>query len=130
MYVTHLLYSKCELTYESEQPIQLCTCGAPLLVGYDLDRVRNSLSKEVLASRKPTLWRYRELLPIRKDENILSLGEPMTPVMPLGRLGPEVGMPHLFMKENWASKSWPCPPTAMQELPGPPIVPLPASGPS
>ena len=73
MYVTHLECPKCELTYESEQPIQLCTCGAPLLVGYDLDRVRDSLSKEVLALRKPTLWRYRELLPIRKDENILSL---------------------------------------------------------
>ena len=100
MYVTHLECPKCELTYESEQPIQLCTCGAPLLVGYDLDRVRDSLSKEVLAFRKPTLWRYRELLPIRKDENILSLGDPMTPVLPLGRLGPEVGMPHLWMKDE------------------------------
>ena len=100
MHVTHLKCPKCELPYDSEQPIQLCTCGAPLLVSYDLDRVRDSLSKEVLASRKPTLWRYRELLPIRKDENILSLGEPMTPVLPLGRLGPEVGMPHLWMKDE------------------------------
>ncbi|MDA2933824.1 threonine synthase [Acidobacteria bacterium AH-259-D05] len=100
MYVTHLECPKCKLTYESEQLIQLCRCGGPLLVCYDLDRVRDSFSREMLASRKPTLWRYRELLPIRKDENIVSLGEPMTPVIPLERLGPELGMPHLYMKNE------------------------------
>ncbi len=54
MYVTHLECPKCELTYESEQPMQLCTCGAPLLVSYDLEKVRDSLSRDVLVSRKPT----------------------------------------------------------------------------
>ena len=100
MYVTHLKCSKCQLTYGSEQHNQLCQCGAPLLVCYDLDKVRASFSREVLASRQPTLWRYRELLPIRSDVNILSLGEPMTPVVPLEKLGPEVGMPHLYMKNE------------------------------
>ena len=80
--------------------MHLCTCGAPLLVCYDLDQVKNAVSKEVLGTREPTLWRYREWLPIRQDENIVSLGEPMTPVIPLRKLGPELGMPHLFMKDE------------------------------
>ena len=100
MYVTHLECSKCRLTYESEQIIQLCKCGAPLLVRYDLDRVKSALSKEALGSRATTLWRYRELLPIWKDENLVSLGEPMTPIVPLKKLGPELGMPHLYLKDE------------------------------
>ena len=100
MYVTHLECSKCRLTYESERTLQLCTCGAPLLVRYDLDRVKSALSKENLGSRTATLWRYRELLPIRKDENLVSLGEPMTPVVPLEKLGPELGIPHLYLKDE------------------------------
>jgi threonine synthase len=100
MFVTHLKCSKCRLTYESEQIMQLCTCGGPLLVCYDLDRVKGAVSKEVLGTREPTLWRYREWLPIRQDENIVSLGEPMTPVIPLRKLGLELGIPHLYMKDE------------------------------
>ncbi len=100
MFVTHLECSKCRLTYESEQIMQLCTCGGPLLVCYDLDRVKGAVSKEILETREPTLWRYREWLPIRQDENIVSLGEPMTPVIPLRKLGLELGMPHLYMKDE------------------------------
>jgi threonine synthase len=100
MYVTHLECPKCQLTYESEQIMQLCKCGAPLLVCYDLDQVKGALSKEELGSRATTLWRYRELLPIREEGNLISLGEPMTPVVPLAKLGPELGMPHLYMKDE------------------------------
>ncbi len=100
MYVTHLECSKCRLGYESEQIQNLCTCGAPLLVRYDLDQIKSALNKNILGSRASTLWRYRELLPIRKDENLVSLGEPMTPVVPLQKLGPELGVPHLYMKDE------------------------------
>ena len=100
MYVKHLECSKCKLTYESEQRNQLCQCGAPLLVRYDLERIKSCLSKDVLAARQSTIWRYRELLPIRREQNILSLGEPMTPVLPLTKLGSELGVPHLYMKNE------------------------------
>jgi len=80
--------------------MQLCKCGAPLLVCYDLNAVRDALNKEKLGSRAPNLWRYRELLPIRKKENLLSLGETMTPIVPLNKLGPELGLPHLYMKDE------------------------------
>lgn len=75
MFVSHLECPKCESTYESEQRIQLCKCGAPLLVRYDLQKVKENLTKNDLLSRPATLWRYRELLPLKQEENMVSLGE-------------------------------------------------------
>ena len=54
---------------------------------YDLDGVRRALTKDVLASRPQTLWRYRELLPVRRQENVVSLGEVVTPLIALPRIG-------------------------------------------
>jgi threonine synthase len=100
MYVAHLECPKCHATYDSEQVIQLCRCGAPLLVRYDLDRVKAMLRKEDLPRRPPDLWRYKELLPVRHERNKICLGEGLTPLLPLRRLGREVGLPHLFMKDE------------------------------
>ncbi|MGB9825241.1 MAG: threonine synthase, partial [Desulfofundulus sp.] len=76
------------------------TCGGPLLARYDLKRIQQSVRKDDLAFRVPSLWRYREFLPVRKDENIITLGEGMTPILPLKRLGAEVGLPHLYLKDE------------------------------
>jgi threonine synthase len=100
MYVSHLECPKCSATYDSEQIIQLCKCGAPLLVRYDLKKVNENLNKEDLLARKPDLWRYRELLPVKSEENIICLGEGMTPLLPMRKLGSEVGVPHLYMKDE------------------------------
>ena len=100
MYVDQLSCPKCNTTYESEKLIQLCECGAPLLVDYDLTRVQSVLTKEMLKDRGPTLWRYKELLPVKMEENIVSLGEGMTPLLFLKNLGPQVGMPNLYMKDE------------------------------
>ncbi len=100
MYVTHLSCPKCSLTHDSEQQIQLCQCGAPLLVAYDLDQIKAVIRKEMLLGRDPTLWRYRELLPVRDEKNIISLGEGMTPLLPLRNLGAHLDMPHLFLKDE------------------------------
>jgi threonine synthase len=100
MYVAHLECPKCHATYDSEQVIQLCRCGAPLLVRYDLDRVKAMLRKEDLPRRPPDLWRYKELLPVRHERNKICLGEGLTPLLPLRRLGREMGLPHLFMKDE------------------------------
>jgi len=100
MYVSHLECSKCSATYESEQVMQLCSCGGPLLVRYDLKRVGDAFRPEALSSRPPTLWRYRELLPVRKEEHVVSLGEGMTPLLPLKRLGLSVGIPRLLVKDE------------------------------
>jgi threonine synthase len=100
MYVSHLECPKCGASYESEKPIQLCECGAPLLVRYDLKKVRENFRKESLASRKADLWRYLELLPVKNEENVVSLGEGMTPLLSLKNLGPELSLSNLYMKDE------------------------------
>jgi threonine synthase len=85
-FVTHL---ECSLTgerYPADTVQTLSRAGRPLLVRYDLDGVRRALPREGLAARPQTLWRFRELLPVRRSENVVSLGELMTPLIPLPRL--------------------------------------------
>ncbi len=100
MYVSHLECSKCQKTFESETVHQLCECGAPLLVRYDLKKVSKAFTKKDMVGRKPDLWRYSELLPVRNPENIVSLGEGMTPTIKLDHVGKEYGLANLYMKDE------------------------------
>jgi threonine synthase len=100
MFASHLECPKCSATYDTELPHQLCTCGSPLLVRYDMKKVAANMTKELVASRAPDLWRYRELLPVVKDENVVTMGEGMTPLLRLDRLGKKVGLNNLFMKDE------------------------------
>jgi threonine synthase len=82
-FVTHL---ECSITgerYEADQLHGLSRAGRPLLVRYDLDGVKAALSRDSLAARPTDLWRWRELLPVRKAANIVSLGEIETPLVPI-----------------------------------------------
>ena len=72
--------------------------GAPLLARYDLDRV--TVTRDEIASRPPTLWRYHELLPVRDPARVVSLGEGMTPLLDLPRHGARLGVPRLRMKDE------------------------------
>ena len=54
-YVTHLECSKCNKQYNSEEVHQLCECGAPLIVKYDLARIKENFRKEDLKDREPSL---------------------------------------------------------------------------
>src|SRR5499426_3291283 len=90
-FVTHLECSATGEHYPADQVHNLSRAGKPLLVRYDLAGVRKALSKEALASRPPDLWRYRELLPVRKPEDIVSLGEAMTPIVRMTRLAARLG---------------------------------------
>src|SRR3954454_1620353 len=90
-FVTHL---ECSLTgerYEADRLHGLSKAGRPLLVRYDLDGIRRALPRERLADRPQTLWRYRELLPVRRPENVLSLGEVVTPLVSLPRIAGRIG---------------------------------------
>ena len=72
MFVTNLECAKCGTTYEANKLYNLCTnCGKPLLVRYDLAKAAETLTKESLKTRVSSLWRYREVLPVVKDENIV-----------------------------------------------------------
>ncbi len=97
-FVTHL---ECGLTgeaYEADKLHGLSRAGKPLLVRYDLDALGRSLDREALARRPAELWRYREFLPVRRAENIVSLGEIATPLIRLPRLEPKGGM--LLVKDE------------------------------
>jgi threonine synthase len=100
MHVTNLYCSSCGKEHEPRRLINLCECGKPLMVSYDLERAGSTLTRESLAGREPTLWRYREVLPVERDENILTLGEGMTPLIKAERLGAALGMSNLFIKEE------------------------------
>ncbi|HEY4425055.1 MAG TPA: threonine synthase [Pyrinomonadaceae bacterium] len=101
MNVTHLECGLCGTKHEAHRLHNLCTaCGKPLLVRYDLERARMFLKKESLAARRPDMWRYREMLPVERDENIISLGEGWTPLLRATRLGRRVGVPDLFIKDE------------------------------
>ncbi|MFC5263359.1 threonine synthase [Kribbella qitaiheensis] len=98
--LSHLECPKCGLTHSADQVIGLCSCGSPLLVRYDLDEVRAGLSKDDVAARPPDLWRYHELLPVRSPENVISLGEGMTPLLAVPQYGRELGVDGLLMKDE------------------------------
>jgi threonine synthase len=81
MNVTHLECALCHLRHEARVLQNLCVeCGKPLLVRYDLDAAKTTLTKESLKTRESSLWRYREVLPVDEADNIVSLGEGWTPL--------------------------------------------------
>src|SRR5258705_10584370 len=101
MNVTHLECALCGLKHEARRLLNLCReCGKPLLVRYDLDRAKQSLTKQSLAGRRPDLWRYREVLPVERDDNIVSLGRGWSPRVPAGRLAHQMEVRGFSFKDE------------------------------
>ena len=90
-FVTHLECSMNGERFEAGKLHGLSNVGRPLLVRYDLDALGKSLTKEALAARPGGFWRYREFLPVTKTENVVELGECMTPLISLPRLARKLG---------------------------------------
>ena len=100
-FVTHLECADCGKHYPAGQPHNLCTdCHRPLWVRYDLGQLRDCFPRELLAGRPSDLWRYRELLPYVDAANVVSLGETATPILPATRLGAELGLANLQIKDE------------------------------
>ncbi|MEE8344030.1 MAG: threonine synthase [Woeseiaceae bacterium] len=74
--------------------------GRPIWVRYDLGAVSRALNKETLQKRPPTIWRYRELLPVEDERVVVSLGEGMSPLLRCDRLGGSLGLSNLFIKDE------------------------------
>jgi len=94
--LSHLECPRCGATHDADQIIGLCPCGSPLLARYGVPAV----DKADLASRAPDLWRYHELLPVRSPSNVVTLGEGMTPLLPMTRYGASIGVERLLMKDE------------------------------
>ena len=100
--LTHLTCSRCAERYDADQVQGLCRCGSPLLARYDLAAVRAAVDPARIATRPPDLWRYEELLPVRSPVHRVTLGEGMTPLQPLPRLGAAYDVPGLLVKDEGA----------------------------
>jgi len=100
-FLTHLECSKCGKRFDANRLQTVCdACGKPLFARYDLDAVGEALTKRDLVGREASMWRYYELLPVRDRRNIVSLGEGWTPLTHAPRLGAEIGVPNLWIKDE------------------------------
>jgi threonine synthase len=98
--LSHLECAACRTRYDPGQVQGTCTCGSPLLARYDLARAAALTGPGRIAARPPDLWRYHELLPVSAADRAVSLGEGMTPLLPLPALGGALGVPRLWMKDE------------------------------
>jgi threonine synthase len=99
-FVTHLECAETGEHHAADEAHNLSRAGKPLLVRYDLEGIAKALTKQALARRAPDLWRYRELLPVRRVEDIVSLGEAVTPLVLLPRLTAKLGSAELLVKDE------------------------------
>ena len=100
MYVTHL---ECSLTgdrYPAGEPHNLSAAGKPLLVRYDHERARISLTRDSLSQRPPGMWKWRELLPLPAGVEPVSLGEIETPILALANTAGHQGSARLLVKDE------------------------------
>jgi threonine synthase len=99
--LTHLQCSKCGEHYDADQVQTVCKkCGKPLFARYDLEKAKETLNKRELVGRVSSMWRYREILPVRRSENVVTLGEGWTPLTPTQRLGESLGLKSLLVKDE------------------------------
>ena len=99
-FVTHLECSETGKHYPADQLHGLSDAGKPLLVRYDLDGLGKALTKQDLKSRLPELWRYREFLPVRHSQNVVRLGELMTPLLPAIKIQREYQCGEILIKDE------------------------------
>ena len=100
MNVTHIYCSSCGKDHDARQLLNLCECGKPLMVAYDLERAAKTLTRASLAGREASLWRYHEVLPLDDQRNKLTLGEGMTPLSKAERLGAQLRLTQLYIKDE------------------------------
>jgi len=99
-FVTHLECSYTGKKYPAKQLHGLSEAGKPLLVRYDLEALGKAISKDDLKERLPEFWRYREFLPVRESENVVRLGELMTPILPAQKIQAKLGCGEILIKDE------------------------------
>lgn len=100
-YLSHLECPECAKDYAADELRTTCPkCGSPLLARYDLPLARARLDRDTLNTRPNTMWRWRELLPVRDKAHIVTLAEGGTPMLHSPRLGKQLGLPNLYIKDE------------------------------
>ncbi len=98
--LTHLECSLCGARHEASHPWNLCSCGGPLLVRYDLDAARRSWSREWLAGAPASMWRYAPVLPVSNPASMVTLGEGWTPMVRARRYEAALGAASVWIKDE------------------------------
>jgi threonine synthase len=99
--LTHLECSKCGELHDADQVQTVCRkCGKPLFARYDLEAAKETITKRELVGRVSSMWRYMEILPVKRKQNIVTLGEGWTPLTPAPRLGESLGLSNLLVKDE------------------------------
>ncbi len=98
-YMSHLECPRCGEDLDASRLQNLCGCGAPLLVRYDLDAMKRDLSPKDVEGGREDMWRFHKFLPVPEEE-IVGLGEGMTPIFSLPDAGQEIGAHNLSLKDE------------------------------
>ena len=100
-YMTELECSGCGTKYPASKAQTYCTkCQSPLLPRYDLASARANVDRDAIRSRPAGMWRWHELLPVQREGNVVTLGEGDAPLLHAARLGTELGLSNLFVKDE------------------------------
>ncbi len=99
MYLEQLQCPRCEETYAADELRNLCDCGSPLLVRYDLGRLRDEVPRSDVERGRDDMWRFSAFLPVPEGE-IVSLGEGMTPLYSLDGYAGQIDMDNILIKDE------------------------------
>ena len=99
-FAQEIVCPRCQKRFALSQLLNLCPCGSPLLVRYDLTNARAQFRPSLLSGRIASLWRYREILPLRHGADWVSLGEGLTPLLEAKTLAREVGVKRVWIKDE------------------------------
>ncbi|HEV3475683.1 MAG TPA: threonine synthase [Actinomycetota bacterium] len=98
--VSSLTCSRCGTAHDPSLLHNVCECGGPLLVDYDLGAVGSAVSPDEIAGRQASMWRYGELLPVADRSNVVTLGEGFTPLLPAPTLAAKLGVRAVWVKDE------------------------------
>ncbi|KXA90233.1 hypothetical protein AKJ61_01125 [candidate division MSBL1 archaeon SCGC-AAA259B11] len=101
MFVESLNCQKCGKKFPPKEKLYVCkNCGGKLTVVIDYEKVKKIISRQVLEDREGGVWKYKELLPVDEEKNMISIGEGNTPLIKVDRLGDVLGINDLWLKEE------------------------------
>ncbi len=100
--ITHLVCSRCGTAYGADEKVTTChnEDDGRLDIFYDYEKAKATLTKETVHERQRGVWRYFELLPVQNQRHIVTLDEGSTPLLKCERLGRELGLRELYVKDE------------------------------
>ena len=99
-HLTSLICRECQSEFEAQATHVCDLCFGPLEVKYDYAEMARNVTRESIEAGPNSLWRYRDMLPVHRDVELVTLGEGMTPLVHAQRLGADLGLSNLYIKNE------------------------------